>query len=383
MEKNISFLPGIYLHIPFCERKCAYCDFFSVTRLSQKKRFVATLLKEISLFAQNRDFTQPFDTIYFGGGTPSLLTAEELEKILEHLFNNFPFTQAPEITLEANPGTMDAARLKTLRRLGVNRLSIGVQSFSDSELRFLERIHSAKQARRAVAFARSAGFNNLSLDLISALPNQSLKQWQNNLSAALDFEPEHLSVYNLIFEQGTPFYKRMLKGEIKPKTETEERRFMESTLDFLEKKGYLPYEVSNFARAPQWISRHNYKYWNHAEYLGFGPAAHSFWQRKRRANARSLYAYFSMLEKNKIPLAYEEVLDDSTLEFEHIFLSLRTYEGLNTKQFHKKFGHDFFSAYQAQIAKLLAGNLAERHKDFFRLSQEGMFLCDTILAQFQ
>lgn len=382
MKKNISSFPGIYIHFPFCERKCGYCDFYSVTHISKIETFVSALLDEISLTKQDKEFDEPFDTIYFGGGTPSLLKIPALEKILSSLYDIFPFKQDTEITIEVNPGTVSEEKLKAYKEIGVNRLSIGVQSFDENELHFLERIHSAGQAREAIEEGRKAGFDNIGLDLISALPSQSIADWENNLRNALSYRPEHLSIYNLTYEQGTPFYKRMLKREITPKAEKDELRFMERTIGILKKSDYLPYEVSNYAQGEQWFSRHNYKYWNHSNYLGFGPSAHSFWDNVRTANARSLQDYFFMIESGRLPVASKEKIDKNTLEFEHIFLSLRTYAGLNLNTFKRKFGFGFINSYKTITSELIKEELAEGTNETFRLTQKGMFICDEILPQF-
>jgi len=206
MKPNISTSPGIYLHIPFCEQKCGYCDFYSITDQSQRAAFVDYLIKEMRLLCNETEISEVFDTVYLGGGTPSLLNAGELEHLFTAIRDLFKLDAAAEITLEANPGTLSVEKLSGYRSLGVNRLSVGVQSFNDDELRFLGRIHDRRQAVEAIEQARATGFDNLSLDLIFALPKQSIGQWRANLKEALSFQPEHISAYNLIFEQGTPFY---------------------------------------------------------------------------------------------------------------------------------------------------------------------------------
>ena len=382
MKKNISSFPGIYIHVPFCEHKCGYCDFYSLTGSAEREAFVSALLKEMLLSKEEADFEQAFDTVYLGGGTPSLLKTSELDKILSFLFSNFPFAADTEITIEVNPGTVTEQDLAAYKEMGINRLSIGVQSFDDKQLRFLERIHDAGQSGQAEKAARRAGFDNIGLDLISSLPAETLSGWQGNLQKALSYQPEHLSVYNLSYEQGTPFYRRMLKGEIVPKSEGEELRFMKMTLELLKKNGFIPYEISNYAADESRFSRHNYKYWNHSNYLGFGPSAHSFWKNVRSANLRSLSGYLSSLENNRLPIASKEKISSRTLEFEHIFLSLRTYEGLDLQTFIAKFGMPFPRRYRELTAALVKEGLAESTEGVFRFTQKGMFICDEILPQF-
>jgi len=382
MEANISSLPGIYLHIPFCRQKCGYCDFYSSTETQYAEEFVNALVKEIHLATAQDDFVQQFDTIYFGGGTPSLLKTAQLEKILAALQKCFRFSEDTETTLEANPGTITLENLADFYEMGINRLSIGIQSFKDNELQFLERIHSADEARTSIEAARTAGYGNISLDLICALPGQSIDSWKQNLDEALQFEPEHLSVYSLMFEKGTPFHSRMLKGEITAQSQEDELAILEITVDRIKQNGFIPYEVSNYASAPKYYSRHNFKYWNLTQYLGFGPSAHSFRGGIRRANSSSLREYISSLDKNRIPVNFTETIDAETAEYEFIFLSLRTYKGLNTKQFYDRFGLDFYTAYKEITDALISEDLARCDKQLFRLTQKGMFICDEILAKF-
>jgi len=382
MKPNISTAPGIYLHIPFCEHKCGYCDFYSVTDMSSRASFVDYLIKEMRLLRKEIEIPQAFDTVYLGGGTPSLLSAAELERLFKAIGELFTLSADTEITLEANPGTLSPAKLGAYRALGVNRLSLGIQSFNDDELRFLGRIHDRRQAVEAIEQARSAGFDNLSLDLIFALPGQSVKRWQASLTEALSFRPEHISAYNLIFEQGTPFYSRMLKGEIRPQKPEQELVFLKETIRQLRGHGYEPYEVSNYARGARYISRHNYKYWNHSAYLGLGPSAHSYWQKERRANVRSLSRYMNMLDNGQLPLIQRESLTPATEEFEFIFLSLRTYDGLDTELFSSRFQKSFLQHYAPVVQQLVERGLARQQANKFRLTQEGMYLCDEILPQF-
>ena len=382
MKANISTLPGIYVHIPFCEQKCGYCDFYSVTDLSAVEPFVAALMQEVERRAETVAPGTVFDTIYFGGGTPSLLSPAKLESILDALRRLFTFAEDTEITLEANPGSVLERNLQAYVGMGVNRLSLGVQSFDDHELAFLGRIHDVAAARRAIEKARRAGFGNLNLDLIHSLPGQTLSRWDENLRAALAYRPEHLSCYNLTIEQGTPFYSLMRKGELQPKPPEAELKFLEKTAEIQAQYGFYAYEISNSARDVSFISRHNYKYWNHTDYLGFGPSAHSLWQKARRANVHSVQKYVNLIEAGKLPVAYREQLDARTEEFEHIFLSLRTAAGIDLKEFKRKFHHSFEEQYQPLIRLLLSEGLMIREDDQIRLTQKGLFISDEILPKF-
>jgi len=382
MKENISTNPGIYIHIPFCEHKCGYCDFYSITNLSLQKDFVQALLREIDLRAKHIINSQPFDTIYLGGGTPSLLSAEETERIFTRLKMRFSFTSDCEITIEVNPGTITSGKLRLYKEQGINRLSIGVQSFRQKELQFLERIHSVEETNETFNMAREAGFGNIGIDLIYALPGQTIESWEYTLRKAVALQPEHISAYNLTFEEGTPFYSRLQRGELNKAAEEKEKILFLQTETFLRRGGYLHYEVSNYARSVTFISRHNYKYWLHVPYLGFGPAAHSFWQNERFANVRGLDSYLAMLGNDKLPLAFKERIDDEKRRFENIFLQLRTYEGLSLQNFEQEFKRSFAQVYKRQINHLLDEGLAELNNNYFRLTSKGMMVCDAILPQF-
>jgi len=382
MSSNTSSNPGIYIHIPFCEHKCGYCDFYSITDFSLRLEFLNSLYQEIKLKAKQLQTRSTFDTIYFGGGTPSLLSSSELNSILNILDNEFEFAADTEITLEANPGTIETNTFAGFREAGINRLSIGVQSFDDHELKLLERIHSADQAINTIQSAKDSGFDNFTIDLIFALPGQTLDRWQRTLETTFSLEPKHISAYNLIFEEGTPFYTRMQNHEIISHPEEDEIRFWEFTLDQMTANGFPPYEVSNFAPSEKYYSRHNVKYWTHTPYLGFGPSAHSFWDSKRWSNLRSVSQYIRQLNTGQQPVDHFEDLDINTLEFEHIFLSLRTYAGLNLSQYQNKFNADFFSKYAMESNDLKQQKLAVVENDYFKLTRKGMIICDAILPEF-
>lgn len=382
MNPNSATNPGIYIHIPFCEKKCGYCDFYSITDLSSRKNFLISLQNEFHLIAGQVGSQKIFDTIYFGGGTPSLLSAPEIQTILEQLASIFKISPNAEITLEANPGAITQNILPDYRRAGINRLSIGIQSFNDRELQFLGRIHTAEQAESTILSAQAAGFDNYSIDLIFAFPGQSIKSWDSSLKKAFALQPTHISAYNLIYEEGTPFYKQLQNNEISAQPEDEEIVFWEHTLDTMEANGFQAYEVSNFATSPKFWSRHNVKYWTHTPYLGFGPSAHSFWNNKRWSNLRSVEGYISALTNGNQPLDHTEILDKKTLEFEYIFLSLRTYRGLNLSSFKQIFEISFLEKYTQECNDLLNRHLAVTNQDFFKLTRKGMIICDAILPEF-
>jgi oxygen-independent coproporphyrinogen-3 oxidase len=322
--------PGLYIHVPFCETKCGYCDFYSVTSVCDIPEYIKAILEEISLYA--RDFSN-FDTIYFGGGTPSLLRSADWSEILVHARNTFTIAADAEITAEVNPADAHPHFLTSLRQMGVNRLNLGVQSFDADMLRFLGRRHTHKQAVQSIEGARAAGFENIGIDLIYGVPDRSLFSWKDALSRALSFEPEHLSCYQLSLEGGTPLGCRHQRGEFALPDEDEQLDYFMMTSDILEDAGYLHYEVSNFARADRFKSRHNQKYWRHIPYLGLGPAAHSFSAQRRWWNHRSLKQYLLDLREGRRPVEGSEHLTPSQQRLETCFLGLRTGEGIPIQYF--------------------------------------------------
>jgi oxygen-independent coproporphyrinogen-3 oxidase len=321
--------PGLYFHVPFCEKKCAYCNFYSVTTLKDIPDYVKAVLEETSLYAKDYD---PFDTIYIGGGSPSLLTPAQISEMLTHAWNTFTITAAAEITVEANPADASAHWLTSLRQVGVNRLNLGVQSFDDDLLRFLGRRHTGRQAAGSMAQARAAGFENIGLDLLYGVPGQSLLIWKDTLAQALAFDPEHLSCYQLTLEGDTPLQHKYRQGTFALPDEDAQLDFFMTTADFLENAGYRHYEISNFARSDRFKSRHNSKYWRHAPYLGLGPAAHSFSGNRRWWNFASVKEYLHELAEGRRPIAGSEQLTPSQQALEVCFLGLRTAEGIRLRQ---------------------------------------------------
>jgi len=383
MTPNLSKLPGIYIHIPFCQSKCGYCDFYSITDPSLRGEFISSLLEEIRLAGQHYISGQSFDTIYFGGGTPSLLTQHELDRILSGLFKTFSIARNCEITLEANPVSTELQNLCYFRSLGVNRLSLGVQSFSEGELLLLGRLHTSEEAVSAIQASRDAGFENISIDLIYSLPGQQISEWEETLKKAVMLHPEHISAYNLSIEEGTPFHRLLLNGAIKKNKEEDELIFFEQTVSILKDGGYQAYEISNYAVSPSRYSRHNCKYWDHTDYIGLGPSAHTFWDNMRHANVSSVSGYIRQLSKSVLPRDKSETIDTKTMEFESILLSLRTYAGLDIALFYDRFGIDFLKKYGKLAEKLIDAGFAGMDNRYFKLTGRGMAISDTIIAQFQ
>lgn len=327
-----SELPGLYVHVPFCKTKCPYCDFYSVTSLSRMAEWLEALHKEILLYEGH---FAVFDSIYLGGGTPTLLGDRELAELLDCLRRHFTFAPNTEITIEVNPDDVTADKPAFLRRLGIDRVSVGVQSFDEEELLFLRRRHTARQAMRALESIRSAGLRNLGLDLIYGFDagrscGGSVRQrWLKTLAQALEYEPEHLSCYQMTLEDATPFGRMRAEGKIKPLGERRESALFMLTSRFLENNGYIHYEISNFAKGQGYMSRHNSKYWRHVPYLGLGPSAHSFLNGMRWWNARSLDDYCRALGNGQSPVAGSETLTEEQLLLESLYLGLRTKYGID------------------------------------------------------
>ncbi len=388
-------MASVYLHIPFCEHKCIYCDFYSIApndmpleHRALVDRFLAALDREIDLRSSDKRFAQRIETIFFGGGTPSLLQPAEIAAILEKLHLSFDVDPAAEITLETNPGTVERAKLGDFRAVGINRLSIGIQSFHNDDLRFLSRIHTAEEAKACVKSAFDVGFENVSLDLIFALPAQSPDRWRANLQQAVALNPTHISCYSLIVEHNTPLARLVQAKQITPLSVEEDAALYELTMEFLSSRGYEQYEISNFAK-PGFKSRHNSNYWNHADYLGFGPSAHSFWKEhdtpyaaRRWWNIAHVVGYAERLQRGRLPQADEERLTQEQLREEEIFLGLRS-EGIDVAGFRKKYRRDLLQEYGTYVAELIRQNLAILDGNRLRLTSRGYLLCDEICLAFR
>ena len=348
-------MASLYLHIPFCEHKCIYCDFYSIALTESQgehhmpiSRFLPALEEEINLRAHDPRFQESIETIFFGGGTPSLLQPSELEKILNLLSSRFSIQADAEITLETNPGTVDTEKLNAFRSAGINRISIGIQSFYDDDLKFLTRIHTASEAKKCVRDASAAGFENISLDLIFSLPHQTLQRWKSNLEQAVELQPTHVACYSLIIRPGTPLFHMVKSNQVVPLGDDTDAELYECTIDFLTSRGYEQYEVSNFART-NFKCRHNLNYWNHSPYLGFRPSAHSFWKNERWWNISDITAYTKKLDEHTFPLDGGEHLTDIQLMEETIFLGLRS-DGIDLEQFRRRFARDLLTEYAPTVS---------------------------------
>ena len=367
--------PGLYIHVPFCRSKCCYCGFYSITSLDAVQDFVRALLREMDIY--RTDFHK-FDTVYIGGGTPSVIPDKDLGNILEAAADKFTITSRAEITLEANPADIDFSGLRTLRNMGINRINLGIQSFDDDVLNFLGRRHNRVQAISALETAGKAGFENTGIDLMYGIPGQESDAWTDTLRLALSFNPAHLSCYQLTIEPGTPFSTRQAKGDISLPGETALADFFFKTADIIEKAGYVHYEVSNYARNLKLKSRHNQKYWNHTPYLGLGPSAHSFRGRKRWWNRRDASAYIKDLESGNPPVDASELLTDEQLQLEAMFLGLRTSKGINLKDYQRRYGQDLLSEKMAIISTLVQKGLIEIKNGCVQPTRAGLAVADSL-----
>ena len=380
---------GLYIHIPFCLKKCPYCDFYSITDTSLQPAFMDALASEMRM---TRGGTLPFDTLYMGGGTPSVLDAKAVGRIIKTARQSYEILSDAEITLEVNPGTVTPEQLSMYRCSGVNRINIGVQSFNPDHLSCLGRIHSGRDASVAVNWAQKAGFKNIGLDLIYGIPNQTKKSWLMDLKLAVEFEPQHLSCYMLSFEPGTPLYRNRQEGRLKPLAEPKVCELFETTLEFLRDHGYVQYEISNFARetidksgfknSEVNRSKHNVKYWKFVPYIGLGPSAHSFLEPKRYWNCTDVKKYIQYLEAGKLPLAGEERLSVEQFMIEAIYLGLRQTNGILIDVFDKKFGVNFKKMFEEVIGDFEEKELMEFSQNRCALTSRGMLYLDSIAAMF-
>lgn len=387
---------SLYLHIPFCRHRCGYCDFNTYAGLdSLMPAYVQALRREIELLVSGADEQLQVGTVYFGGGTPSLLVPELLGAILSRLAECFSLEVGAEITMEANPGTLTLDYLRQARSLGVNRVSLGAQSAHAAELRFLEREHSFHDVRQAVAWARSAGFANLNLDLIYGLPGQELPAWRATLQAALDLQPEHLSLYALTIEHGTPLYARLQSGEIAAPDADIAADMYELAGELLERAGYRQYEISNWARCDAHgdllACRHNLQYWRNLPYLGLGAGAHGFAAGKRTVNVLAPAAYIqrcatgSAMEFPRTPATAELRVVDREAEIgETMMMGLRlTEEGVSASQFEARFGEGLHSRFGREIADLEGKGLLEWSAgERLRVTRRGRLLGNQVFIAF-
>ncbi len=367
---------GLYIHIPFCKQACHYCDFHFSTSVKRKRELVDMLCREIVLRKEELPGNL-LQTIYFGGGTPSLLSAEELQLLFHTIYANFTVAENAEITLEANPDDLTLEKLEVLRSSGINRLSIGVQSFFEKDLKLMNRAHNATEAMQSIRMAREY-FDNISIDLIYGIPGLSEERWKKNIQIALDFGLPHFSCYALTVEPKTALKKFIEKGIIKPVDDDAARRHFEILTKTLSKAGYVHYEFSNFGK-PGYFSQNNTAYWSGKPYIGIGPSAHSFNGEKRAWNVSNNSLYIKSLEKGEIPFQEEE-LSQTDKYNEHVMTRLRTMWGISLKEIKDRFGTHFYKYLMEQAQPLLNDNLLKLENEHFHVTEKGKFLSDGIAA---
>ena len=370
-------MAGLYIHIPFCAKRCLYCDFFSNTDMKFKEPYVSAVIREMQL-RQEYIGEEPLDTIYFGGGTPSQLQQADFERIFKAIDCLFNISSCKEITLEANPDDMTPEYVASLRNLPFNRVSMGVQSFKEKDLHFLNRRHDREQALRAVGLCKENGIQNISIDLIYGLPGQTLEKWQENLDDAIHLEIPHISAYHLIYEEGTALYKLMEAGKVAPIEEEVSVTLFSTLINRLAEAGYLHYEISNFAR-PGYFSQHNSSYWTGKKYIGIGPSAHSYDGESRQWNISSLPHYLEGI-RTGIPNIEIEKLDINTKYNDFIITGLRTMWGIRTSDIREQFGEEKQAYLERQAATYLHQGLLIYENDTLTLSKEGIFISDGIMS---
>ena len=370
---------GLYIHIPFCTKKCPYCDFFSITDLSLEELFINAINIEIKKVAKKK---LVFDTIYFGGGTPSVLKTESIDRIITAAHKYLNILHSAEITIEVNPGTVNFQKLINYKSFGINRINIGVQSFNDKELTFLGRTHSSQDCITTIELAKKANFENIGIDLIYGLPSQSKKNWLNTIKTATQYSLEHLSCYMLTYELGTIMYNSVQNGEFSIMSDDDVRKLFELTIEKLKGEGYLQYEISNFAKTMKLRSKHNMKYWSFAPYIGLGPSAHSFSESTRSWNYKDVKKFIEQIYAGKPSTKGSESLSTEQQITEVIYLGFRTRQGIKIDFFEKKFNINFYSKFGKLIKQLKKQGNIEIKNNYCRLTQKGMIFIDNITLMF-
>lgn len=372
-------MAGIYLHIPFCRKRCHYCDFFKSTDLRPKTRIIEALKQELILRSGELD-NDEVNTIYLGGGTPSVLVVGELKDLLQTIKSGFNVSPEAEITMEANPDDLSQAILSYLREVGYNRLSMGIQSFSEADLKLMNRRHGVFQAVQSVKWAKKAGFSNISIDLIYGLPNQNLAEWERNVETAIELDVQHISAYNLTYHEGTVFYDQLKQGILKELPDELSLQQFQLMIRRLKEAGFEHYEISNFCK-PGFYSKHNSSYWKNEKYLGIGPSAHSFDLTSRRWNVSSIHEYLDGIENRK-PYSESEILSVYDRYNDYIITGLRTIWGISEEFIKREFPEKFWIHFRQIKEKNIQTAHVISLPDKVCLSQDGLFISDKIMADF-
>ncbi len=370
-------MAGLYIHVPFCVKRCLYCDFYSNTDMAYKASYLEALLKELEL---RRTYLEgeALETIYLGGGTPSQLSAGDFEQIFEAIYRLFSVSSGAEVTIEANPDDVDRSFSQQLHQLPFNRVSMGVQSFDPEDLAFLNRRHSREQAFRAVAYCKEAGITNLSIDLIYGLPGQTEEKWAANIAEALWLDIPHLSAYHLIYEKNTALFKLLEAGKVKPVDEDTSVALFSLLIRLLREAGYLHYEISNFAR-PGYLSRHNSSYWTGKKYLGVGPSAHSYNGKEREWNVASLPGWIEGIRSGHPALEKEPLSPDMQYN-DYIITGLRTMWGIRLDEIEQRFGAARRNYCEKLARPYVAQGLLRRDGERLVFSESGVFVSDGVMS---
>lgn len=371
--------PSAYIHIPFCRQKCIYCDFYSIGNTEKINAYIDALIAEIEIRSQKYAKNIAPKTIYIGGGTPSVLEVEQLSKLTDKIRDKFDISDLEEFTIEINPGTINKEKLAEYLRLGINRLSIGVQSLNGKELSFLHRIHSSSQAIEAIDLAKEAGFDNISCDVIYSVPGQTADSLKYTIDTLIGKNIQHISAYTLTYEEGTPLYNKLTAGEILKNPDSLEQKLYIQLCKYLSERGYAQYEISNFA-VSGYESQHNLNYWRRNEYFGFGASAHSYLDGNRFYNYSDVDKYISLLSENILPVLSEEHLTKEQRYIEAVYLGLRA-EGINLKAIKREFGIDLYSLYGKLMHNLISQGKASLCNDILKLNALGYALCDYLTVQ--
>ena len=369
---------SVYIHIPFCATKCYYCAFNTyIFHKEQAKAYLHALRTEMGLYSPEAD---PLQTVFIGGGTPSILSADALAQLFVDIHRHFQITPDTEITVECNPGTVDGEKLKVMRNNGVNRLSFGLQAMQDETLKQLGRIHTVAEFLQSYRLARENGFENINIDLIFALPDQTMEAWHHTLNEVISLEPDHISAYNLVMEETTPFYEWWQAGELHLPTEDTEADMFQYTIDTLTAHGYIHYEICNFAK-PHHFARHNLVYWNNQSCIGLGAGACGYVNGVRYTNVRGIASYIGKLAQRHKPIANTERMTGHAEKAETLMLALRKREGISLDVYQDRFGEDIEAAFGSILKKWIDLQLLERTATHLRLTDRGLFLANEVFVE--
>ncbi len=369
-------MPGIYIHIPFCKSRCTYCGFYSTTLLRLRGKYVDALCREM---AMRKDYVSgPFTTVYLGGGTPSVLTNEEIEELFDNLYKVYDITSDAEVTMECNPDDITPESAGLIRSLPVNRVSMGAQTFADGRLKFLHRRHSAADVRRAVSLLRDAGIGNISIDLMFGFPKETIVEWQHDIDEALQLGVEHISAYSLMYEEGTPLDSLLKSGQVEEIDDCLSESMYRRLVKALGDAGYEHYEISNFAK-PGFRSRHNSSYWHQVPYIGLGAAAHSFDISSRQWNVSDINGYISAVSRGTVPME-REVLDTRTRVNDMITTALRTKEGMDLDFVEKRCGREYKEMLINSAKPHIDDGTMELQDNRLRITDKGIFISDSVMS---